>query len=71
MAAPPLTFRFLPAGSPAGRSGIRPPSYQCTSTSGMATFGMLSRAGKMNFTRCAEGADSFSSSVELPSTLVG
>ena len=59
-------FRSLPAGSPSGRAGFRPPSYQYTSTSGMATFGMLSRAGKTNFTVCAIGADSLSSSVELP-----
>ena len=37
----------------------------------MATFGMLSRAGKTNFTVCAVGHDSESSNVELPCTLVG
>ena len=47
---PPGPISCFPSGKPFGRSGIIPPSYQCTSTSGKATFGILSRAGKIIFT---------------------
>lgn len=41
------------------------------STSGMPTFGILSRAGNVSLTCCAWGAHALRSSVEEPSTFVG
>ena len=56
---------------PQGLSGLKPPSYQRMSTSGMASLAIFSLAGKVRWIISALGQESVSTFVELASTLVG